>query len=311
MKRIFLLTLLVFMSIPVAFAQLTPDMKNPQDDDSFKKFSDRLKIGYFGVFTSPTLYDMKYGNWKNAAISPEFSRDAKNPKARNQDTWPTNFWNQLSFNYNFGAKMNFVVNPRFMIPLTSSKYMKHPEDRSFIMLDDVLVGFQGVVLSSADKKFNFWMRPGMRLPTSHTSRHTGNAGAGKTTHQIELAFNPTYDFNKTWQFGIFGQLRQWIIEERYGFDRFRTITNPYLQYTIDDVSRLQVYYELILETDQRSEPIDEREVHFTDRWQNVNLAYGYDFTKKFSVMPMIGCFVNRPIDDRSFWTGAWISYQIK
>lgn len=314
MKSIFLSTLvLAAMTANVVSAQVTakPTAKKEEaKKTSFQKFSDRLKIGYFGVMTTPHLQDLKHNRWKNAAISPEFGQASKGKK-KNHDTWPTNVWNQISFAYDFGAKMKFVVNPRFMIPLASPKDMKEPEDRSFIMLDDVLVGFQGVVYSTEDKKFNLWIRPGVRLPTSRASRNSGNGGTGRTTHQLDLSYSPTYDFNKTWQLGMFGQLRQWVIEDQYTMDRFRSITNPYIQYTLDDVSKLQLYYELILETDRRGKPADDRDPVFTDRWQNVSVVYARDITPKLNVSPLVGVFVNEPITDKSVWFGAWFSYQIK
>jgi hypothetical protein len=311
MKSSFLLTLaLSVLTTNVALAQITSKTLEPKKT-SYQKFSDRLKIGYFGVLTTPHFDDIGKGNWDNAAISPEFGNAPKGDQ-KNHDTWPTNIWHQVSFNYNFGAKLNFVVNPRFMTPLAHPVDMKAPEDRSFIMLDDLLVGFQGVIYASEDKKFNLWIRPGVRLPTSRASRNTGNRGAGSTTRQLDLSFSPTYDFNDTWQLGLFGQLRQWVIEDQYGFDRFRVITNPYIQYTIDDVSKVQVYYELIMETDRRAKPQGDRDPVFTDRWQNVLVGYGRDFTKKLNVMPFVGCFVNdKPITDKSLWAGAWISYSIK
>ena len=333
MKSSFLITLvLTAMMANVASAQVTkpaakqtakpaakavvkeeakPVAKVEANKTSFQKFADRLKIGYFGVLTTPHLQDLKHSRYKNAATSPEFGNAVKG-RQKNHDTWPTNFWNQISFNYNFGAKMNFVVNPRFMIPMASAPDMKKPEDRSFIMLDDVLVGFQGVVYSSADKKFNLWIRPGLRLPTSHASRNTGNGGTGRTTHQPELTFSPTYDFNKTWQLGMFGQFRHWVIEDQYGIDRFRIISNPYIQYTLNDVSRLQFYWEHIFETDTRGEPEADRKIHFTERWQNVSLIYSRDITPKLNFSPLAAVFVNdKPITDKSVWFGAWISYQIK
>jgi hypothetical protein len=181
------------------------------------------------------------------------------------------------------------------------------------MLDDLLVGFQGVVYASEDKKFNLWIRPGVRIPTSRASRNTGNAGDGNTTHQIELAFNPTYDFNKTWQLGMFGMFRQWIIDDQYGMDRFRSVTNPYIQYTIDEVSKLQVYYELMLETNTRGLPEGDRDPIFYDIWQNVTFLYGRDITPKLNIAPFVGVFVNDTptITDKSLWFGAWITYQIK
>jgi hypothetical protein len=280
-------------------------------NSSFQKFYDRLGIRYFGVLTSPHLRDMKHNRWKNASISPEWSRSSKNEE-QNQDTWPTNIWHQIAFTYNFGAKMSFVVAPRFMTPLASSTHMKEPEDNSFIMLDDMLVGFQGVVYSSPNKKFNLWMRPGLRLPTSRLNRNATNSGAGTVTHQVDISYSPTYDFNKTWQIGMFGQFRQWVIEDQYGFDRLRIITNPFVQYTIDDVSRFTVYYEYITETDRRGKAADDRDPVFKDRWQNVTMGYNRDITSNLNLFPFVGVFVNdTPITDKSVWTGLWISYKIK
>ena len=287
------------------------ESSSPAASTSFQKFYDRLKIGYYGVFTSPHLRDMKNGRWKNASISPEWGNAPKGD-GKNQDTWPTNIWHQVTFTYNFGAKMSFVVAPRFMTPLAFPKDMGQPEDRSFIMLDDFLVGFAGVVYTSPDKKFNFWMRPGVRLPTSRLSRNNSNGNSGTVTHQLDFSYSPTYDFNKTWQVGIFGQFRQWVIEDQYGFDRFRIITNPFVQYTIDDVSRVQVYYEYITETDRRGKPADDRDAVWKDRWQNVTVGYNRDITSKLNLFPFVGVFVDdKPVTDRSVWLGAWISYKIK
>lgn len=310
----------------VAFAQIStkPSAQDlqPNKKTSFQKFSDRLRIGYFGVFTSPHFDDIEKGQWRNAAISPEFGNAPKGEQ-KNHDTWPTNFWNQVSFNYNFGAKMNFVINPRFMIGLASSRDMNAPERKSTVYLDDVLIGFQGVVYSSEDKKFNLWIRPGMRLPTSAASRDSGNAGFGSTTRQVELGYNPTYDFTKTWQLGVFGQVRQWTFDEKYNASRLRLYQAPYLQYTIDDTSRIQVYYELMLENaskgerdivtgTRRSESVNGKPFRLTDVWQNVMIGYNKDITSKLNVFPFFNVFVaDQPITDKSLWIGAWISYQIK
>jgi hypothetical protein len=316
MKSSFLFTLVLSaLAANVALAQISTkpsaqDLK-PNTKTSFQKFSDRLKIGYFGVLTTPHFDDMEKGQWRNAAISPEYG-NAKKGEQKNHDTWPTNMWNQISFNFNFGAKMNFVVNPRFMVPLTSSRDMKEPEDRALIMIDDMLIGFQGVVLSSDDKKFNLWIRPGMRLPTSRASRNSGNGGFGNTTRQLELGYNPTYDFNKTWQLGIFGQVRQWVYEERYTLARVRLYTAPYVQYTINDTSRVQVYYEHMYENFRRQESVNNLKPLFLDKWQNVMAGVSHDITPKFNIFPYLGVFVNDgPITDKSMWLGAWISYQIK
>lgn len=316
--RISLLFPMIFvMTSTVVFAQMStrpsPKDTKPQEKKTFDKFYDRLRIGYFGVVTTPHLDDIDRGKWRNAAVSPEWGNAPKG-KGKNQDTFPTNVWNQVSFNYNFGAKMNFVVNPRFIVSLAHEKDIgtSAPEDRSTVFLDDVLLGFQGVVYSSEDKKLNIWIRPGLRLPTSRPSRNLTNRGDGAITHQPELAYLPTYDFNKTWQVGIFGQVRSWIMEDQYNLDRLRLYTAPYVQYTIDDVSRVQLYYEDILETDRRGKPQGDRNPVFKNYWQNVFMGYSRDYTSKFNAMPFIGCFVNdTPITDKSVWFGAWVSYQIK
>ena len=278
---------------------------------SFEKFSDRLRISYWAAFTSPHADDIVKGQYRNAAISPAYG-NAKTGEQKNHDTWPMNLWNQISFNYNFGAKMNFVVNPRFMIPLASGKDMKAPEDRSLIMLDDMLVGFQGVVLSTDDKKFNLWIRPGVRLPMSQASRNSRNGGFGRTTQQNEIAYLPTYDFNKTWQVGLFGQVRQWVFSDRMNYSRLRFYTAPYFQYTFNDTSRLQVYYEHMWENNKRWESVNGKKPVFKDVWQNVMIGVNHDVTKKFNIFPYLGVFVDDgPITDKSAWLGAWISYQIK
>lgn len=323
MKSSFLLTILVTaMTASVASAQMSsrpsPQDMKPNQKTTFDKFYERLKISYFGVLTTPHLDDISHSHYDNAAISPEFSGKGD---AKNRDTWPTNVWNQIAFSYNFGAKLSFVVAPRWMTPLSHPVDMKEPEDRSLIALEDALVGFGGVIHSSEDKKFNLWIRPAMRLPVSKASRNSGQAGAGQLSQQLEFAYNATYDFNKTWQLGLFGQLRQWVIEDRYQFDRFRIYTAPFIQYTINDTSRLQLYYENMLETNRRGEPVDDRDPKFYDVWQNMFLGYSVDVTSKFNIMPFTSVYVNDTpfrvdgtditVNQKAFWFGAWISYSIK
>lgn len=308
MKRFVFVSFLSLSIFSSALAQMStrpsPKEMLPAKKSTFDSFYERLRIGYFGVVTTPQLSDIRDGNWQNAAT---YTGDGIN-----RDTAPTNLWNQLSFNYNFGAKMSFVVNPRFIVPIVSEKNQGAGDDRSFIWMDDVLVGFQGVVASSEDKSINLWMRPGIRLPTSRGSQNSAQAGAGTLTNNIEIAYSLTYDLNKTWQLSMFGQIRQWIIDDQFGTTRFRFYTSPYVQYTISDVSRLLLYYESMLETDRRSRPASDRKPVFKDIWQNSYLGYSYDITPKFNVMPFVSVFVkDTPITDKSVWLGAWISYQIK
>lgn len=323
MKSSFLLIALAIATwASVASAQMSmrPNPKDMQPESTFDKFYKRLRISYFGVLTTPHLEDLKHSRYNNGAISPEFGQEAKGKK-KNHDTWPTNMWNQINFAYNFGAKLSFSFIPRWMTPLAHPVDMKKPEDRSLIEIEDFLVGFGGVIYASEDKKFNLWIRPGVRLPTSRASRNSGQAGAGTLTSNLELAYLPTYDFNKTWQLGIFGQVRQWVIEDHYDMTRFRFYTAPYIQYTIDDVSRFQLYYENIIETNRRDQPVGKRDPKFYDKWQNVFLGYSRDFTPKFNAMPFVGVFVNDTparlddtnltMNEKAIWFGAWVSYSFK
>ncbi len=313
MKVTLLFFSLLTFSASVALAQVST-MPSPKDAEadrnktSFQKFHDRLKIGVFSVFTSPTMSDIEKGNFHYGATSPKTKSFPGN-----RDSLPMTFWNQVSFNYNFGAKLNFVFNPRFSIwPLRGKDTTLNPE-ASTIQIEDFLLGFQGVAFSSTDKKFNLWIRPGVRLPTSRASRNATNAGFGTTSYQYELAYLPTYDFDKTWQIGIFGQFRQWIFNDRYSYARFRFYTAPYVQYTINDTNRIQFYFESMVENNKRWETINDKSPVFKDIWQNFFVGVSHDVTPKFNVFPFIGMFPDDPegLSNKSVWLGAWISYQIK
>lgn len=313
MKSLFLFITLSLLMASSVLAQISskPTEKDikASETSSFDKFYDRLKIGYFGILTTPHFDSMEKGNWDNGATSPEYSGKGDD---KNNDTWPTNLWNQVNFSYNFGAKVNFVFIPRFMIPLSHSSDMKAPEDRSFLEIEDFLVGFAGSVYSSEDKKFNLWIRPAVRLPTSRASRNSGNGGFGTITNQLEIAYLPTYDFNKKWGVGIFGQVRQWVYENRYTPARLRFYTAPYVQYSVDDTTRIQVYYEHMLENFRRSESVNGKTPVYKDKWQNVMMGVSKDVTSKLNVYPFLSVFVNdNPITDKSLWAGMWVSYQIK
>ena len=293
---------------PVAApAPVAPAAAEPVKQSSFDKFYDRLKIGYFGAFQSPHFDDMRKGQWRNAAISPTWGKDKK--EGKNQDTYATNVFNQISFRLKSGGKLDFVVNPRFTLMLADAR----DEGHNMILIEDVLVGVQGVVAASEDKKFNLWIRPAVRVATSRGSRNSGNGGAGTTTHQLELAFLPTYDFNSTWQIGWFGQLRQWTVEDRYTLDdRFRIISAPYVQYAFDPKTRLQVYYQNFLESDQRAKPVEDRKLTLIDRWQDVMIGLNKDVTEKLNIFPFFAFYVDDvPYSMKSAYLGAWISYTIK
>ena len=289
----------------------------PETRTSFKKFYDNLKISYYGVLTSSN-----FESWdqSQASISPEWgvSTDSSDSKVykktdyRNADTWPVNLWNQISFNYNFGWKYNLVVNPRWMIPLGNTGNMGDPEDRSFVMLDDVFIGLAGVAYTSPSKKFVWFTRNGLRVPTSQVSRNAGNQGFGTVSQQIETFNVLTYDFNPKWQLGMYSQVRMWVYEQRYNPSRLRLYNAPFIQYTLNDAQKISVFYENILENDRRWKSLNGKKFMLQDRWQNGMVGFAQDITPKLNVMPFIAAFVNDvPFSMRSVWAGAWISYQIK
>ncbi|MFY7993894.1 MAG: hypothetical protein ACOVP4_11420 [Bacteriovoracaceae bacterium] len=310
MKSCFLLLALGAILFQSAYAQapITAVKQANDDKSTFDQFYDKLKIGYFGVLTSSNLE-----NWdqSRASISPEWDLGSEG-EDKNSDTWPVNLWNQIAFRYNFGAKMDFVVAPRWVTMLGSTKRMAEPEDNSFLMLDDVLVGFQGVILSLADGKFNWWIRPAVRLPTSRINRTNTNGGFGTISNQIETLSVLSYDFNPTWQLGAFAQTRMWVYEQRYNTSRMRYYLSPYISYSINDKTKIQAFYEVILENNRRWESINGKKPVYKDYWQNIMLAVGHQVTPKLNIMPYIATYVNDiPLSMRSAWFGAWISYAIK
>ncbi len=290
------------------------------DKTPFQRFYDRLAIGYFGVFTSPTV-----GNWnnKNAAISPALGDTRNDPTddtetgrcRKNCDTYAMNMWNQVNFAYDFGWIMKFVFIPRATIYFANPGDMNRQvgEDRAAIGLEDFLVGFAGSVITSEDKKFNWFMRPAMRLPTSHFSRNYNSGAFGDITHQLELAHFVTYDPNPQWQFGLQMQQRFWIYENRYSADRLRFYTSPYISYAPSEKTKIQVYYQSMIENNKRSKSIGERkEPSFRDIYQDVMAGVAHDVTPTVNIMPYLGFFVDDiPLSSRSAYIGAWVSWKIK
>lgn len=272
------------------------------EKSAFDKFYERLSINHFSVITSPDLDDW---DSRHAAISPEYSGGT------NEDTYPLNIWNQVNFGYNFGAKMKFNFIPRYTIFLDEAPG-QDPGDRGMIQIEDALVGFSGVVYSSGDKKFNWWMRPALRLPTSRGSRNYNHAAFGRITYQPEWIQTFSYDFNPNFQLSLTHIHRFWVFENRYNNSRHRILTIPGLTYKFSDKSNLQIYYENFIENNKRYKSINGLEPHYTDVWQNLMVGIGHDVTDKLNVLPFIAAYVNDvPFSTESMWLGAWVSYQIK
>lgn len=288
-------------------ATVTPVANAPKT--SFDKFYERLGIGYFGSVTSPT-----FEKWdsNNASISPEWSRDGKGfDPCRNCDTYSFNIWSQVNFSYNFGAKMKFNVIPRWTTFFDTPSNQSSGE-RGMFLLEDALIGFSGVVYSSADKKFNWWMRPGVRIPTSHASRHYNHVEFGRLTYNIELLNSFTYDFNPKWQLGLAFQDRYWIFENRYNASRNRLYFGPNFTYSLNDTTKIIGYYENIVENNKRWKSINGKSPVYYSVWQNAYIGIGKDITPKLNIYPYISAFVNDiPFSMRSVWGGMWISYTIK
>ncbi|MGE3609882.1 MAG: hypothetical protein AB7I27_09885 [Bacteriovoracaceae bacterium] len=282
---VFLCTSVLAQSGSVA----TAGAKSATPSSSFDKFYDRLKIGYFAMATGSTL-----DHWDNSSISEQGVKDY---------TSPPNVFNQVSFNYNFGWKMNFVLNPRWTNNLTAGNGVGN---KTFAVMEDWLTGLQGVIHTSEDKKYNLWVRAGARLPTSRGSR------AANITWQPEVMLIPSYDFNTTWQLGGYIQARYWVYEQKYTDDRYRLYLSPYLMYTINDTTKVQVFYQM-----QNDKKLGTKTVR--KYYEDVMFAISKDITPKLNFMPFVGYYLHNqwkeqtaikyPFNESYF--GFWLSYQIK
>jgi hypothetical protein len=288
MKSIFLSLVLLSIALS-AFAQ---DVAAPKS--SFDKFYDRLKISYFGAYQGSCLTD-----WERGACD---EKGVKDP------SYAHNLFNQVSFNYNFGAKFNLVINPRFTV-YTGSTAGHDKTQLGMVVLEDPLVGFAGAWYSSPDKKLTLWTRFGARLPVSQTSRDRD------ITWQPE-AFNIfSYDIDKTWQLGLYTQFRWWIYEQQYTNKRYRIFAAPYVLYTMNDTTKFQLFYEHYSEA-RNNPPAGTKHSKFQSYWSNAMAAVSLDLTPKVNFFPYVGYMLNtdyaikeQPADP--LWVGFWLSYQIK
>jgi hypothetical protein len=281
----------------------TPVAEAPKT--SFDKFYERLGISYFGAMTTPT-----FEKWdsNNASISPEWQLSED---CRNCDTYSFNLWSQVNISYNYGGMMKFNVIPRWTT-FFDTPSDQDPGERGMFLLEDMMVAFSGVVYSSPNKKFNWWMRPGVRLPTSHASRHYDHPDFGRLTYGLEWLNSFTYDFTPKWQLAMSFQDRYWIFENRYNASRNRLYFAPNFTYTVNDTTKIIGYYENIVENNKRWKSINGKSPVYYSVWQNAYIGVGKDITSKLNIYPYISAFVNDvPFSMRSFWGGMWISYAIK
>lgn len=272
---------------PVATSTPTPEAPKPRKSLG-GRISQNLRINYWSAYTGPGLDKMDY---HQVNIKGEKIPD------------PHYLWNQISFNYNFGWKLNWVVNPRFSTQFGSTHDFKASEDPNnsydsgFVFLEDALTGLQGVVYSKG--KFSYWARYAVRLSTSLYSQKTHIA------YQPEIVNDFNYAITPRLQIGAYQQLRFWRYESvRYQKDArsWRAYHAPYVYYSISDFLRIDAYYNNTL--DHRGG----KNINYLRRGDFTNFEIGpnMNFTPNVSIWPYI------QVSDRdNLWKtaqlGAWIS----
>lgn len=315
MKSSFLLLLVLSTLASAAWGQAKSSTAADPNKSAFDKFYERLSIGYFGAYSSPTLkdWDSRY-----AAISHEIKPSERDKAFKHRDSYSQNIWSQVNFAYNYGGKFKFNVIPRFTTFLSKVGNSEGGNqdngrgNRGVIQAEDMLIGFSGVVLTSDDKKFAWWMRPGLRLPTSRGSKNGVHSQFGQVSHQPEFLTVISYDFDPTFQAAMTYMGRFWIYEDRYNYSRMRNYINPYITYTINDKTKFQAHYEFMYQNNRNWKSIDNQDPFFQDLWQNAYVGVAYDVTDKLNVQPLLNMFVDdSPISMDSFWLAVWISYSIK
>ena len=279
----------------------------PKQDEaktSFDKFYERLGILYIGFFTSPPLEDF---DSRRAAISPQWEGSCDNC-----DSYSMNLYNQFNFSYNFGAKMKFNIIPRFTLFFDEAPDQA-PGERSTFMMEDWLISFSGTVFSSEDKKFNWWMRPGVRLPTSHFARHgADNAQFGQYNYQLEWLQALTYQLTPTVEVGVTLQERVWIYENRYNWSRHRHLTSPHVLVKAHDKLDVRIAYENMVENTRNWKSINGKEPNYKDVWQNVAVTFEAKVTDRLTISPAINAYVDDlPFGTKSFWVSSVLVYAIK
>ncbi len=83
---------------PVEKTVSKTDVVEVPQKDHFQKFYDRLAINYFSAFQSSSL-----GQFDTSPVDEGGRKDTSSGQY---------LFNQVSFNFNFGWKMNFVMNPQ-------------------------------------------------------------------------------------------------------------------------------------------------------------------------------------------------------
>lgn len=308
MKSSFLMVLVLASLVSVSWAQTTkkkPESKpsaapttikvDPTvEKSSFDKFYDRVGIAAAVIYTGASLQD-----WNDYTLSEKGQKDW---------TWAPNLFTSVNFSYNFGGKFKFNIIPRFTTFVQDTD--KHGQgDRGLFYIEDTIVAFSGVLYATEDKKFTWWMRPGVRLPTSKFSR------SQDITQQNEILSVFTYDFNKTWQLGLLQQFRHWVYEQKYTMYRLRIFHSPFISYAIDDKNKLQFYYEHYIENRKHLMSQDKHHPRFQKQYENAMVGWSHQLTEKLNVTPMLAYMLNGTENTmyplKNSWVTVWMSYAFK
>lgn len=278
------------------------------EKSSFDKFYERLGASLNLFYTSPNFkkWDHRYG-----AISPEYGKVADGAPCKNCDTYPQNIWSQFNISYNYGGKMKFNIIPRATMFLTAPP-AQDKGDRAFITIEDALVGFSGTVYTSEDKKFSWWMRPAIRIPTSHFSRGYDNGDFGNISYQPDWLQSFTYQATEKFAIALAWINRVWIFEDRYNQSRHRMIFNPSLTYSVSDKTQVILDYTSFLENNKSYESVNGKGLHYTDVWQSSSIGFNHNINEKHSINPYLAVFVNDvPLTMASTYLAISYSYTLK
>lgn len=243
-----------------------------------------LRVGYFGEFLGPSL--------KKA----DDNLPSKNRSDNYRGSDPIQTFNQFSFNYDFGYKMNFIINPRFISQHGDRNDMADGDDQHVIQWDDLMIGFQGVPYSN--DRFSYWVRLTYRHPTSHFSRQQGHNSIYEYFHQI------SYDLTPKWQLGSFNFIRYYDYKTGVGNERYRIYSAPYIVYTINE--RLSFMPMLEYEVQHRNangvRSFDFMKKSYSDLYVGLNVVVN----KSLTLYPFLKFIDESDIRYETTQVGAWI-----
>jgi hypothetical protein len=232
-------------------------------DSLYKHLKKNLRIRYFSEFLGSSPY--KLDDNQPDATTGEKTAD------------PINLWNQISFNYHFGYKMNLVVNPRFTLQIGDKRDLTESatQDTDTLYWEDWLVGFQGVVYTNGN--FAYFARAGSRIPMSKFSRNTHMVAQPEYFHD----FN--YTINKEWSVGMWQMNRFYVYDKQGTNERRRHYFAPYFNYSINDKAKVEVYYEYEV---QHNQPKGKRDWNYLNKnFSDIYAGVSFVLSPSLSLYP--------------------------